>query len=61
MFLIKWPVSRSHDSSLSLTIGVIGEASVQKDAAGLLLRLLGQVDSHVEVLDPLAHLHFGAA
>lgn len=42
-----------------LTVGVIAESSVQEDA-GLLLGLLGQVNSQVQILDPLPHLHFRA-
>lgn len=42
-----------------LTVRVITQSRVKKDA-GLLLGLLGHVNSHVQVLDPLPHLHFGA-
>lgn len=42
-----------------LTVGVIAQSRVEEDA-GLLLGLLGHVDGHVQVLDPLPHLHLGA-
>lgn len=46
-------------STESLTVGVIAESRVKEDA-GLLLRLLGYVNSHVQVLNPLPHLHLRA-
>lgn len=38
---------------------MIAQSWVEEDA-GLLLGLLGHVDGHVQVLDPLPHLHLGA-
>lgn len=43
----------------ALTVGVIAESSIEEDA-GFLLRLLGHVDSQVQILNPLPHLHFRA-
>lgn len=42
-----------------LTVGVIAQSRVKKNA-GLILRRPSHVDSKVQVFNPLPHLHLGA-
>ena len=45
-------------STKCLTVGAIPQARVEEDVR-LLVRRLGHVDGHVQILNPLGHLHLG--
>lgn len=51
--------ARLDHNSFKLTVGVITQSGIQKDT-GLVLRRPNHVDSNVQVLNPLPHLHLGA-
>lgn len=51
--------ARLQNTEKKLTVGVIAQSRVKKNA-GLVLRLPSHVDSKVQVFNPLPHLHLGA-
>ena len=49
---------RVQRSTKNLTVGAIPQLGVEEDVR-LLVGGLGHVDGHVQILDPLGHLHLG--
>lgn len=57
--------ARQHETGATgatgaLTVGAIAEFGIEEDA-GFVLSLLGQVNSQVQILNPLPHFHLRAA